>query len=110
MPKGKLTCSCGEIIQTDGKNLKKFEITPPETSLKDKLPNPIEVMLAFTILLIPATWILRFIYGGGWIEAENNFFSKLFGISPGTYEVVKVLIGFLIIIFWLIWRRRKMKN
>ncbi len=111
MPKGKLTCSCGHSIQADGKNLEQFQnYQPQKESLKDRLPSLIEILLAIGILIIPVSFFLRFKYGAQWLEAENNFFSKLLGISPEFYEIIKIFTFILAFVVWLIWRRKKQKN
>ena len=86
LPKGKCTCSCGEIINSDGKDVEEFRLTDCKFSLKERLPSLIEIEIAFAIIGVIGFFVLRVLYQDSWLQYEADFMSRAFGIDQEKYK------------------------
>ena len=109
IPKGKLTCSCGQVIKTDGKDLRQLEFKPSKFILKNHLPGFVDVLLVSAILLIPLSIYIRVRYATEMLEAEYNFVSNYFGIDPDFHDILKLITGGIIFFIWFFRRIKKRK-
>jgi len=101
IPKGKHTCSCGEVIKTDGEDLKEFELSDINISFKEKLPSGIIIQLSLTVLAVLALFVLRIFYHERILQFEADLMFKTFGIDPASYkQAIAPFIAAALIILW----------
>lgn len=105
IPKGKHLCRCGETISSTGEDLEGYNLFYRKISVKDKLPNLIDLQLIFAILLTIGLFIGRVLYQKKWLHYEAEFMSNFFAIDPTDYNeiVVPSIIG-VILICWIAYR------
>ncbi len=112
IPKGKHTCSCGEVIKTDGEDLKEFELSDINISLKERLPSGIKIQLSLAIFAVLALFALRVFYHQSILQVEAALMFKTFGIDPVNYkQAITPFIAAALIIVWLAYKFfRKIKK
>ncbi len=112
IPKGKHTCSCGEVIKTDGEDLKEFELSKINIAFKEKLPNGIKIQLSLAIFAVLALFALRIFYHEIILQFEADLMFKTFGIDPLSYkQAITPLIAAALIIVWVAYKFfRKIKK
>ena len=112
IPKGKHTCICGEVIKTDGEDLKEFELSEINISFKERLPSGIKIQISLAIFAVLALFALRVFYHERILPFEADLMSKTFGIDPISYkQAIAPFIAAALIIAWLAYKFfRKIKK
>ena len=112
IPKGKHTCRCGEVIKTDGKDLKEFELSEINISFKERLPSGIGIQLPLAIFAVLALFALRVFYHERILQIEADLMFKTFGIDPISYkQAIAPFIAAALIIVWFAYKFfRKIKK
>jgi len=106
IPKGKVTCSCGEIIISDGKDLQELGL-PDENKnsftdrFEDSLPSFAEVIMILSVLLTIVLLIARVIYQKKWLQYESGVVFNIFGTDPIVYK--EIIVPCSIITFCITW-------
>lgn len=62
VPKGKHTCICGEVIETDGKDLLDVAITMINPPVKKEWSNDVKIIVGLTITLVITLLAFRVIF------------------------------------------------
>jgi len=105
IPKGKHTCSCGEVIKTDGEDLKEFELSEIKILFKEKLPSGIIIQLSLAIFAVLALFALRVFYHERILQFEADLMFKTFGIDPVSYkQAIAPFIAAALIIVWFAYK------
>ena len=112
IPKGKHTCSCGEVIKTDGEDLKEFELSGINISFKERLPSGIDIQVFLGIIAVLALFALRVFYHERILQFEAYLMFKTFGIDPVSYkQAIAPFIAAALIIVWFAYKFfRKIKK
>ena len=112
IPKGKHTCRCGEVIKTDGEDLKEFELSEINISFKERLPSGIKIQLSLAIFAVLALFALRLFYHERILQFEAYLMFKTFGIDPISYkQAITPFIAAALIIAWFAYKFfRKIKK
>lgn len=100
-PKGKCTCSCGQVLESDGRDVREFKFSESKMTLRDRLPSLIELQIIFAIILVIGAFVLRVMHQKSWFQYEAEFMHRTFGIEPETYKFIMMLIIGGICILWL---------
>lgn len=101
LPKGKHTCLCGEVISTDGEDLKQVEIALINVPAKEKFPKTIDIQLSLAIFFVLTLFALRIFYHETILQFETGIMVKLFSISPESYK--QALIPFILAAIIILW-------
>lgn len=101
LPKGKHTCLCGEVINTDGEDLKKVEITLINVPNKEKVVISSEIQICLVVLSVLALFALGIFFHETILPLEAGIMSTLFNINPGSYkQAIIPFVAAAIIILW----------
>lgn len=101
LPKGKHTCLCGEVISTDGEDLKKVEITLINVPNKEKVVISSEIQICLVVLSVLALFALGIFFHETILPLEAGIMSTLFSINPGSYkQAIIPFVAAAIIILW----------
>lgn len=101
LPKGKHTCLCGEVISTDGEDLKQVEIALINVPAKKKFPIATETQLSLAIFSVLALFVLSILYHKTILHFEAGIMVKLFSISPESHK--QALIPFILAAIIILW-------
>ena len=112
IPKGKHTCRCGEVITTDGEDLKEFELSEINIAFKESLPSGIKIQLSLAIFAVLALLALRVFYHDIILQFEAVLMFKTFGIDPASYkQAIAPFFAAALIIVWFAFKYfRKIKK
>ena len=105
IPKGKHTCRCGEVIKTDGEDLKEFELSEINISFKERLTSGIKIQLSLAIFAILALFALSVFYHERILQFEADLMFKTFGIDPVSYkQAITPFIATALILVWFAYK------
>ena len=102
VPKGKHTCLCGEVIETDGADLLTVEIAminvPPE---QERSPD-VDILIGLVIMLVVSLVAVRVFYHEAVLHIEEGILQSIFGIDPANYNQALVpIIAAAALILWV---------
>lgn len=102
LPKGKHTCLCGEVIETDGKDLQEVEIALINVPAQQERSQSAEILLGLAIIAALVLFCLSLFYHDAILKTEVNIIHILFGIQPPAYKyAVAPFIVATLVIVWL---------
>ncbi|MGD8701473.1 MAG: hypothetical protein PVG51_00270 [Desulfosarcina sp.] len=101
VPKGKHTCLCGEVISTDGEDLKRIEIALINVPAKDSDHLSINIHLYLAIISVLMLVVLRIFFHQMILPLEAGIMSVLFSIDPQSYKQAFIpIVAAAIIVLW----------
>lgn len=102
LPKGKHTCLCGEVISTDGEDLKRVEIALINVPPKEKSSRATNIQLSLAIISVLTLFALRIFCHETILNFETGILVKLFSISPENHKqaLIPFILGAIIIIWF----------
>ena len=103
VPKGKHTCLCGEVIETDGKDLLEVEIAMINVPPEQERSHDVDILIGLTIMLVLTLVAVRVFYHDTILQIEAVILQALFGIDPVHYKQAMVpFIAAAALILWLV--------
>ena len=102
VPKGRHTCLCGEVIETDGKDLLEVEIAMINVPPEQERSHDVNILIGLTIVLVLVLLAIRVFYHEAILPIEAGIVQALFGIDPVHYrQAISPLIAAAVMILWL---------
>ena len=103
VPKGKHTCLCGEVIETDGKDLLEVEIAMINAPPEQERSHDVEILIGLAIMLVLSLVAVRVFYHETILQIEAGIVQAVFGIDPVHYKLAMApLIAAAALILWLV--------
>lgn len=86
LPKGKHTCLCGEVIETDGKDLQEVEIALINVPAKEERSNDADILLTLAFVFVLSLIAGRIFYHDAILHIEAGLLQTAFGIDPVSHN------------------------
>jgi len=102
VPKGKHTCLCGEVIETDGKDLLEVEIAMINVAPEQERSHDVEILIGLTIMLLLSLAAVGVFYHEVILSIEAGIVQAIFGVDPAHYkQALAPFIAAAALTFWL---------
>ena len=82
LPKGRHTCLCGEVIETDGKDLQEVEIALINVPAKEERSKDADLLLTLAFVFVLSLIAGRIFYHDAMLHVEAGLLEGIFGIDP----------------------------